>query len=530
MTQEEYIAQLADYKAKTDYLSLSNSRLEASNTQYQATNDQLNTRIDHLQASIDQLNVTISQLNDNVASKEAVIQQLLLTISDLRAQIARLEEKKNKNSRNSSKPPSSDGLSKPPAPPRKPSGKNKGGQNGHPGANLQINVEPTESVEHKPSACEQCPLWEKCKGVACVAETRSVADISVEISVTAHNALELPCCKLGGERIRGEFPENIKATIQYGTNLQALTAALNTVGAVSVNRTHEILQGVFGIPIATGTVSNIVKRTAKAVTPACEKIKRDITDAQLAHFDETGTRMEGKTAWVHNASNSEYTCLDISRKRGKKGMDQCGVLPDYHGIAVHDCWKSYWKYPDIGDHAVCCAHILRELTGIIENNPKQTWARQMKVTLLKMKKARDNAVTAGKEKLSDSYLKQLLLQYDRIIGIGKFQNPIPESTGQKRGRPKKGKARALVDRLEELKASVCLFLTNFAVPFDNNQAERDLRNVKTKTKVSGCFRTEDGARDYLKIMSYVGTAHKRRKNAYTAICEALSGNPLYIFE
>lgn len=523
MTADEYNARIKE--------------LNATNDSLRTTINELNSVIAQCKTKVEHLTAAISQLTEDSKGQKLLIEQQILmiealnkTITELKERIARLEEQKNKNSRNSSKPPSSDGLSKPPASNRRPSGNKPGAQNGHPGSSLQLDMKPNKFIDHKPSACEGCLLWDKCKGTACVAESRSVVDISVEILITAHNALELACCKLNGEHIRGDFPENIKATIQYGGNLQALATSLNTVGAVSINRTHEILQGVFNIPISTGTVRNIVHRAAEAVTPAYDEIRLEITEADLLHFDETGTRMEGKIAWVHDASNSEYTYLDISRKRGKEGMDQCGVLPNYDGIAVHDCWKSYWKYPDLEAHAVCCAHILRELIGVYENDPGQIWAKSMEKLLLKMKRARENAIAAGKEKLSDSYLQQFSSQYDRLIRIGKFQNPLPESAGSKNGRPKKGKIRALIERMETLKGSVCLFVRDFKVPFDNNQAERDLRMVKTKTKVSGCFRSEEGAKDYLKIMSYVGTAHKRGLNAYDAIRKALSGNPRCIFQ
>lgn len=176
-----------------------------------------------------------------------------------------------------------------------------------------------------------------------------------------------------GDTRRGEFSADIKAAVQYGENLRALSVALNTVGAVSVKRTHEILSGVFNIPIATGTISSMVKRCADGLADTVSKIKQKMTGSGLGHFDETGTRVDKKLWWVHDASNCEYTYLDISRKRGFAGMEQCGVLTGFQGIAMHDCWASYWNYPDIR-HAVCCAHFLRELTGIDENHLWQKWA------------------------------------------------------------------------------------------------------------------------------------------------------------
>ena len=305
--------------------------------------------------------------------------------------------------------------------------------------------------------------------------------------------------------------------------------ALNTVGAVSIKRTHEILSGVFSIPISTGTIASMVKRCADRVTDTVDKIKEKLIHSALNHFDETGTRTEGKLYWVHSASNALYTLLHLNKKRGAQGMDECGILPEFQGIAVHDCWASYWNYPD-AEHAVCCAHLLRELTGIHENHPEQTWAPAFIDLLLEMKKVKEKAIIKGKTGLSYYHLHKFDKNYDNLIELAKKENPLPETTVKKRGRKKKGKILALVERLETYKTSVCLFIHNFIVPFDNNQAERDIRMIKVKTKVSGCFRTEDGARDYLKIMSYIGTAHKHGYNAYEAIRSAISGHPDVIFE
>ncbi|MFQ6823360.1 MAG: DUF6444 domain-containing protein [Agathobacter sp.] len=350
--------------------------------------------IKQLLQQVNSLTSTVDSLNATINTQTQLIVQLNQTIQELKEQL-------NKNSKNSSKPPSSDGYKKTaPKSLRKPSGKKVGGQDGHQGTHLAVITAPDEIVTHMPSACKGCRHYQMCKGTACIAEKRHVIDAAVTVNVTEHQVLELPICMLHGDTRRGEFPADVKAAVQYGENLQSLAVALNTVGAVSIKRTHEILSGVFNIPI------------------------------------ETGTRVDKKLWWVHDASNCEYTYLDISPKRGNAGMEQCGVLPEFKGIAMHDCWASYWKYPDI-QHAVCCAHLLRELTGIDENHPEQKWASAFIDLLLEMKKVKD---------------------------------------------------------------------------------------------VSGCFRTEEGARDYLKIMSYVGTAHKQGYNAYEAIKNAISGHPNFIFE
>ena len=479
------------------------------------------------------VNVTLEMVQQLLEQNASLLRQnemLTATIAELNQTIQELKEQLNMNSKNSSKPPSSDGFKKPaPKSLRKPSGRKVGGQEGHQGTHLAVMTAPDEIVRHMPSSCEGCPHYQMCKGTACIAEKRHVIDAVVTVNVTEHQALELPVCMLYGDTRRGAFPSDVKAAVQYGENLQALAVALNTVGAVSVKRTHEILSGVFNIPIATGTISSMVKRCADSLSEAAGKIKDKMIGSALGHFDETGTRVDKKLWWVHDASNCEHTYLDISPKRGTAGMEQCGVLPDFKGIAMHDCWASYWNYQDI-QHAVCCAHLLRELTGIAENHSDQKWASAFIDLLLEMKNVKDKAVENGKDSLSYYHYHKFDKKYDELIGQARKENPLPETTEKKRGRKKKGKILALVERLANYKDSVCLFIHNFNVPFDNNQAERDLRMIKVKTKVSGCFRTEGGARDYLKIMSYVGTAHKQGYNAYEAIRNAISGHPDFIFE
>lgn len=246
------------------------------------------------------------------------------------------------------------------------------------------------------------------------------------------------------------------------------------------------------------------------------------------HFDETGTRVDKKTMWVHNASNEDFTYLTVEEKRGTVGMNASGILANFEGIAVHDCWKSYWSY-DAVTHSICCAHLLRELTGVLENNPEQVWADDMKKLLLRMKKVRDTAVDSNKDNLSYYYLNGFDTKYDSIISAARNQNPIKEKQAKKRGRQAKGKIRAFVERLAEYKGGVCLFTKKIHVPFDNNQAERDVRMVKVKTKVSGCFRTKEGADSFVKIMSYIGTTNKHGINSFIAIKNALIGQSNFIF-
>ena len=481
------------------------------------------------------LNITPESVRQLMEQNAALLKQneeLTATVMELTRTIRELREQLNKNSKNSSKPPSSDGLKKQPANKdgslRRASGRKPGAQDGHDGTYLSVMSDPDETLRYMHADCDACPYHDACLGKACVKETRHELDAVFTVNVTAHEQMAVSSCPLHGGVKEGAFPTGIKGTVQYGQNLQALTVAFNTVGAVSINRTHEILSSVFNIPLSTGTVKNMVARCADSLTDTYEKIRRRMIRLGLLHCDETGTRVDGSTWWVHNASDMDFTFLSISKKRGQTGMDEAGILPNFHGIIVHDCWGSYWKYQDVV-HAVCCAHLLRELNGVEENHPEQTWATRFKELLLAMKKVKDKAMADGKDKISRYHLRKFDRQYDEIIKTAYGENPLPETTAKKRGRKKKGKVLNLIGRLEKYKASVCLFIKNLCVPFDNNQAERDLRMVKVKTKVSGCFRSVEGAREYLIIMSYIGTAHKHGINAFTAIREALSGNPDVIF-
>ena len=471
-----------------------------------------------------------SELKQIINTLYATIEQQALMIEQLKQTIAELNEKLNKNSNNSSKPPSSDGFKKPVTKSlRQKSGKKPGGQQGHDGTHLSFIADPDEVIKHMPESCKGCPNISKCiEQRACIAEKRHVIDAVVTVRITEHQKFSFDKCPFHeGQTLQGEFPSDISATVQYGGNLKALVVALNTVGTVSVKRTHEILGNVFSITLSTGTISSMVKKCAHNIKNTVDTIRKKVIDSAIAHFDETGTRVESRTMWVHNSSAKQYTYLSVHQKRGIEGMNANGVLDKFHGIAVHDCWKSYWNY-DI-THAVCCAHLLRELTGVEENYPNQIWATKFKELLLEMKKVKEKAVQAEKSELSHYHLRKFDIKYDSILQEAFEMNPLPLITEKKRGRKKKGKVLALITRLLEYKESVCLFVKTFAVPFDNNLAERDIRMIKVKTKVSGCFRTKDGADDFLKIMSYVGTAKKLGINSFEAIRQAIAGNSDFIF-
>ena len=482
--------------------------------------------IDRLKQLVDSLTLTIN-------NQSSTINELTAEIAALKETIKELISQKNKDSHNSSKPPSSDGYKKPsPKSQREKTGKPKGGQKGHAGNHMSIPHEPDDVIDHHPEKCQSCPHLSECvkqNRFECK-ESRYVVDIEVKSIVTEHRSMSTNKCPLGKESSKGSFPETVKAYVQYGDAVTVLVGLLSTYGAVSAMRIHTLVGSLLGVNLSTGTVVSMVSRCAKKVGPVMKEIQKLIASGDVGHFDETGARINGILNWVHNSSTDKYTYQTINRKRGKAGIDANGVLPDYSGVAMHDCWSPYWKYDGI-IHAVCNAHLLRELTAIVENEPEHKWAGEFKALLRSMKKAKEKTIEKGKQELSYYYLHKFDLEYERIMALADEERPAPPpKEKKKRGRQKKGKERCLIERLRLLKDAVCLFIHDFKVPFDNNQAERDVRNVKTKVKVSGGFRSNAGAQDYLDIMSFLSTGRKHNVNVFDALTAAFSDNAQIVLQ
>jgi transposase len=357
-----------------------------------------------------------------------------------------------------------------------------------------------------------------------VNETRYELDMNIDIATTAHQTVVVHCPQ-STSVFSGFFPEHIKGTMQYGVNIEALAISLNTIGMVSINRTHEILSGVFGVPISTGTISNMVSSFAETIEAPVSEIKEALKTEPLIHSDETGVNVNKKTAWAHVASTDKLTYIDVQESRGQKGIDAIGILIAFMGTLIHDCWASYFNYAV--RHGLCVAHLLRELIGVSENTG-QAWAQSLIDLLLAMKHMKGKLIAHDYDAATAYYLRKYSLKFDEILAEALIHNPIPVREPGKRGRLKRGKTGALVDRLILYKDMYMLFFTDFNVPFDNNQAERDIRMFKVKLKVSGCFRTLKGAKDFATISSYVGTARKHGIPAFRSIREALMNNPFSI--
>lgn len=429
------------------------------------------------------------------------------------------------NSSNSSKPPSSDGYVKPaPKSRRIKTGMKRGGQAGHKGHNMPIPHESDMIMLHYPEKCKDCTHFDECSTTNFVCrESRYVVDLVMNTKVTEHRAFRAKRCQFSDKPANGQFLEGVTAHVQYGDSVSVVAGLLSTHGAVSCSRISSLMRSMFGITVSPGTVVSMVSRCAEKVSDTLGAIKERIIDSKVVNFDETGARTEGKLFWVHNSSTPEYTFQTVSTKRGMRGMEENGVLPKFEGVAVHDCWSAYWRYDQI-EHGTCGAHFLRELTGIGEMEPKHKWPKQFAELLMSMKSAKERAQSSDKTHLSKQELDDFGKKYDSIMCLADDECPSPpESSDRGRGRPKKGKERSLIERLQTYKNSVGLFIHDFDVPFDNNQAERDVRNVKTKIKVSGCFRSREGAQNYLDVMSYLGTGRKHGVNPFNALAAAFRG-------
>ena len=476
------------------------------------------TEVERLQRRNDELEA------ENAALKEE-LSVLRQKIDFLEARIKSLTEMLKKNSSNSSKPPSSDGLKKPATKSlREKTGRKVGGQAGHKGSGFPLPDKVNSVVQCLPEACKMCEKADFCQlRPQRVLKTRSVVDVQIDVKRIDYEQVERVCPVLK-ETLEGAFPSWVTSSKQYGPGLLSLILALTTDGAVSIDRTHILLKALTDLSISTGTIATLIKKFSGSLAPIWEKIRDTLLAEPVVNCDETGLRVAGKQYWAHNVSTDKYTLQGIDEKRGEKAMRRIGFLPHYTGIIVHDGLSSYWQFQV--EHGLCNAHILRELKGIQENYPEQRWAKELSALLIRMKKARERAIAAGKEALSYASMYRYRRIFFRLVGWGIDENPQKEREPGQRGKFARSVPRRLADRLWAHADEFLRFLSDWRVPFDNNQAERDLRPLKTKIKVSGCFRTVLGAKNFGRIQSFLSTAKKQGTNVLEAIRYVLLGKPL----
>ena len=450
-------------------------------------------------------------LQDNVRFLKQDIEQLKQRLQDV-------EEQLKKDSHNSSKPPSSDGLKKIPRM-RKPSGKKPGGQKGHEGKTLRM-VENADKVEiHKVEHCGQCrkPLKDK---EPIGYDRRQVFEVpAIKVEVTEHRG-EIKECDECGKLTAAEFPGGVTHKVQYGCRLKANAVYIKNYGLLSYERSAELFEDLFGVPLSTGTLVRVDHEVADRLKEVTDRIKEGIISSPIVHFDETGMRIEGKLHWLHVAGTQGLTCYTPHAKRGSDAFDAIGILPRFEGKALHDGWSSYFKYGC--DHGLCNAHHIRELTFIYEQYG-QRWAKQMIEFLLEVKEKRERS---RGNRFASKRIREFEERYRDIIAMGLAANPPPPEGPKKRGRKKKSKALNLLDRLQQHEQATLAFMYDFSVPFDNNLGERDIRMMKVQQKISGTFRSFIGATSFCRIRSYISTVKKQGMNVISALQDIYSDRQL----
>lgn len=435
----------------------------------------------------------------------------------LEGRIEKLEQRLNKNSTNSSKPPSSDGLKKPKPKSRRERGQRQsGGQPGHDGDTLKMVAAPDEVVTHQHTVCPHCTHDLTTEPIGSVVK-RQVFDLPpMRLQVTEHQA-QVKVCRGCGQRSRAAFPTGVNAPTQYGPNVLAHATYLNSYHLIPIARVREWFADCVGHAVSEGTIERAVAQLAQAVAPSLDAIYAGLTRSAVVHYDETGFRINTGLRWLHTACTERLSYYSVHLKRGDEAMLDIGVLPNCTSWAVHDGLKGYFGFETVR-HALCNAHHLRELQFAREQYDAG-WAQHMQNLLLEMKRQRETG------DLIPTTLHALENRYDALLADGFEAFPIYP-------RPPNGKKRVaqhpvtnLLIRLRDHREAVLAFLHHSEVPFDNNLAERDLRMMKVKQKISGCFRTWAGAELFAAVRSYLATARKQGISMLRAAYLAFLGSP-----
>ena len=452
-----------------------------------------------------------------------LVSQLMARLTELEAEVKVLKRQLEKNSRNSSKPPSGDGFGKRTRSLRRKSEKPSGGQPDHRGRTLEWSSAPDFVEHHEVDSCSSCGHSLATVPVDQVL-ARQVFDIPpVEVFVTEHQ-VAVKGCPACGQTSQGYFPFEASNVVQYGPRLKGMMVYLMEQQLLPSHRTCEGLSDLLGVDVSEGTLYNTRAQCSELIAPIDKGLEQAIQASEVVHFDETGLRVNQKLWWLHVAATDGLTYYFVHPKRGRLAMDEMGILPEFEGKAVHDGLQSYQGYDC--EHFLCNAHHLRELQYILEHYD-QWWAFHLSVLLVSIHSQVKVLKAQGKTALSAQDLVALSARYDAILEQGLKQNPMPPpdpTQPKKKGRPKRSVPRNLLERLQTHKAAVLGFMHNFDIPFDNNQAERDLRMMKLKQKISGCFRSEQGAKDFCRIRGYLSTLRKQGLDVLDALVDLFSGS------
>jgi len=470
--------------------------------------------------SVEQLLIMLAERDAGLVARDRSLEERDRLIAELSARVAELEARLGKNSQNSSKPPSSDAFVKPPPRSlRRKSGRKPGKQTGEQGSRLEPRADPDEVVVHAPSTCHSCGS-DLDDAPVVGDQRRQVFDLPpIRLRAVEHRA-QRRACGCGTVTTAG-FPDHVSAPVCYGPGVAALGCYLLGRQHMPVDRAAEAMADCFGAPVSTGWLASLLPTAAGRLGVFTAVVREQLAAAPVAHFDETGGRVAAKLRWIHVAATDTLTLYHLATGRGKKAIDAGGVLPVFTGVAVHDGLTSYRRYDVV--HALCGAHHLRELVGMAEATG-QDWPTALADLLAEVHKAVLAAKADGKSALSARRLADYRRRYETLVTQGRRLNPPPPRTG-KRGRPKLGPAGSLLRRLDEYQDDVLRFATDFAVSFDNNQAERDVRMVKLQQKISGGWRSQTGADAFLAVRSYLSTARKQKQGALDVLAELFAGRP-----
>jgi len=457
-------------------------------------------------------------LVDLVLTLQEQVPLLQQQVTTLQQRVAELEARLNINSRNSHQPPSSDGLAKPkPKTLRAPSGRKPGGQTGHPGHTLERVENPDRVIDLPVPRCSCGAETLESAGV----ERRQVFELPVmKLSVTEYRA-EIKRCAHCGNTVRAPFPAGVTAPAQYGPAFRAWLLYLHHQQLLPANRVRRLCLDLFGQPVSEAVLFEATGECFEQLAPFETAVIEQLREAPCLHVDESGLRADGRLHWLHVAATDRLTFYGVHARRGTAATDHFAILPRYAGRLIHDFWKPYFRYDC--QHGLCNEHLLRELKFLHEEL-RQTWAGALSALLLEMKDFADRQRPLTTQ-LTESQKEPFLARYRNILARGRAANPPARAPTGKRGRPKKTKAQNLLDRLERYESAVLAFFHDLRAPFTNNQAERDIRMVKLRQKISGCLRTLPGAQHFARIRAYLSTARKHGLDLLPAITRALSGHP-----
>jgi transposase len=456
-----------------------------------------------------------------------VIKELLYKVELLEKRIQLLESKLNKDSQNSSKPPSTDIFRSNQNNSREKSNKKPGGQPGHEPHKLELSDNADKTIIHRVKRCHNCN--NSLENITAVKlERRQILELpEIKIKIEEHQA-EVKICPVCKIITKGEFPSELPRQIQYGKGVYTFISACQNLLMLSYERTAEFFDYLFGHKISQGTIKNINERLYNNLEQTELKLKGAIIQSSVINQDETGIYIAGQRHWLHASSSKDLTFYQNNESRGQKAFNTIGIIPKFQGSLIHDYWKPYLGYTNCS-HYLCNAHHLRELKFIEEEFPEQSWAKQMRKLLKNAKRQVDKVKSKGKVSLSSYLKKKYEYHYDKIIIRALRANPPNKKRITLRGRIKQTPSRLLLERFRDCKSMILGFIYDFAIPFDNNLVERDIRMMKLKQKISGCFRSKEGADYFCRIRSYISTAKKQGYNIFDAILAAFNGNPLLNF-